>query len=170
MIICKIKKCSTCLFLSFIAAAFTVKIGSLGIAFGCYHASRSLHSKILHKIVRAPMMFFDTTPLGRIMNRCSKDMDYADGNIPLIMRSWFNMIVPLLSTMILITYSTPVFLAAGIPLIVVFVLSQVRVFTIILNLQHPNVPGSWHTYHCGICVITGKSIHNNIKPTGPQCS
>lgn len=35
----------------------------------------NLHGKMLRKIVKSPMRFFDETPMGKITNRFSKDMD-----------------------------------------------------------------------------------------------
>jgi len=39
-----------------------------------FGASR-LHERMFLKVINSPMMFFDTTPLGKITNRFSKDMD-----------------------------------------------------------------------------------------------
>ena len=38
-------------------------------------AASNIHTLLLKKVSRCPMRFFDKTPLGRIMNRFSKDMD-----------------------------------------------------------------------------------------------
>ena len=42
------------------------------LAVGCLEAARKMHQVLLHNILRAPTSFFDTTPLGRIVNRFSK--------------------------------------------------------------------------------------------------
>ncbi|XP_062857046.1 ATP-binding cassette sub-family C member 5 [Trichomycterus rosablanca] len=41
-------------------------------------AASVLHDKLFKTILLSPMRFFDTTPLGRILNRFSKDMDEVD--------------------------------------------------------------------------------------------
>ena len=42
------------------------------------HMSYSLHNSMLRRVVRAPMRFFYSNPLGRIVNRFSKDTERAD--------------------------------------------------------------------------------------------
>ncbi|PNY06586.1 ABC transporter C family member 2-like protein [Trifolium pratense] len=38
------------------------------------YAARRLHEAMLHSILRAPMVFFHTNPLGRVINRFAKDL------------------------------------------------------------------------------------------------
>ncbi|KAF8907014.1 P-loop containing nucleoside triphosphate hydrolase protein [Gymnopilus junonius] len=53
-------------------AAATFFLGSL-FAMQAYFASRELHRASVERVIHAPTSFFETTPLGRIMNRFSKD-------------------------------------------------------------------------------------------------
>ncbi|KAJ8255155.1 hypothetical protein GJAV_G00201630 [Gymnothorax javanicus] len=46
-------------------------------------AASSLHDKLFQKVLHSPMTFFDTTPLGRILNRFSRDMDEVDVRLPM---------------------------------------------------------------------------------------
>ncbi|KAH9250817.1 hypothetical protein BASA81_011406 [Batrachochytrium salamandrivorans] len=44
-------------------------------------AGRNIHRKLISRIKQAPMRFFDTTPLGRIINRLTKDVSACDVEI-----------------------------------------------------------------------------------------
>jgi ATP-binding cassette, subfamily C (CFTR/MRP), member 1 len=48
---------------------------SVSILLIALRASRKLFTRVLDAIIRCPLSFFDTTPLGRIMNRFSKGTD-----------------------------------------------------------------------------------------------
>lgn len=51
-------------------------------AIGGLRASKLLHAFLLHHVVAAPLRYFDTTPVGRIMSRFSKDIDTLDQLLP----------------------------------------------------------------------------------------
>lgn len=82
-------------------------------------AAKSLHGQSVRSIFRAPMSFFDTTPIGRIMNRFSKDIDAIDNLLADSMRQFFGTLIQALGTFVLISVYFPVFLA---PLFVLLVL------------------------------------------------
>ncbi|KAI8125131.1 Multidrug resistance-associated protein 1 [Lucilia cuprina] len=63
----------------------TSYFATLAIGLGCVYCSRDMHFIMLHYVFRWPMELFDTTPLGRIVNRFSKDIDTVDNVLPLNM-------------------------------------------------------------------------------------
>ncbi|CAG8562619.1 uncharacterized protein OCT59_007764 [Rhizophagus irregularis] len=66
--------------LGFLIALFG-SIRSYYMSMGSLVASRKLHEAILEKVMKAKIRFFDTTPIGRILNRFSKDMEVIDLNL-----------------------------------------------------------------------------------------
>ena len=98
-------------------AAFTMAIGAI-------FASRNLHRRILKNILRTPMTFFDTTPMGRILNRFSKDIYTVDETIPRSLRSFLMTFFSVITTIIVISISTPIFLAVIVPLLIIYIIIQ----------------------------------------------
>ncbi|KAI1316195.1 hypothetical protein EDD11_010367 [Mortierella claussenii] len=82
--------------------------------------ARTLHDKLLTRVLRMPMSFFDTTPMGRIVNRFSSDVTAVDSNIPEQLPSLLSFIFTTLAILVVIAYSTPLFLIALPPLMIVF--------------------------------------------------
>lgn len=99
-------------------------VGTILFALGSLKAARHLHFRLLHNILRLPVSFFDTTPLGRIINRFSRDTDVIDAFLPNMMRTWFSMAFALVGTIIVISYSTPIFISVIVPLMVVYYFIQ----------------------------------------------
>ncbi|PVD27629.1 hypothetical protein C0Q70_12795 [Pomacea canaliculata] len=87
-------------------------------------ASKNLHSRLLASVLRAPMVFFDTNPVGRIINRFSRDIDTIDNIIPNNIQESVSIGTMVLVTIIVISISTPLFIFLVIPVIIVYFLIQ----------------------------------------------
>ncbi|KPM08018.1 ABC transporter sub-family C-like protein 7 [Sarcoptes scabiei] len=98
--------------------------GWISIVSGSLHASKSLHRKLLASIAHAPMNFFDTTPIGRILNRFSKDIDVLDNYMQLFIRIIMNHSLQVCATLFIICYQTPIFLAFILPFMIIYFFIQ----------------------------------------------
>ena len=83
-------------------------------------AAKKLHDKMLHSILRAPMVFFHTNPTGRIINRFAKDLGDIDRNVANLMNMFLNQMWQLLSTFVLIAIVSTISLWAIMPLMILF--------------------------------------------------
>lgn len=84
-------------------------------------ASKSLLRMSITRVMRAPMSFFDTTPLGRITNRFSRDIDVMDNNLSDAMRMYFLSVGTIIAIFALIIAYFPYFAIALAPLLVVLI-------------------------------------------------
>ena len=91
------------------AAVSCVMVGTL-------LASSKLHFTMLTRILRSPMYFFDTTPLGRILNRFSKDVDIMDVTIPMNFRMLCNQLYNVIGTIFVICFANPIFISVVVPI------------------------------------------------------
>eukprot|EP00794_Sanderia_malayensis_P007271 gene7271-8082_t len=85
-------------------------------------AATSLHKRALMAIVKCPMKFFDTTPIGRILNRFSRDQDDLDNRLPFACESLAKNGGRIFISLVFIAVIFPWFLVAILPLSVLFVL------------------------------------------------
>ncbi|KAJ1929039.1 hypothetical protein IWQ60_001535 [Tieghemiomyces parasiticus] len=90
-------------------------------AYFVVRGSLALHNAALERAARATMTFFDTTPLGRLLNRFSKDVDGVDNLLLEAWRSFLNQAVGLLATFLLIIVNFPIFLAPLVPMLAFYV-------------------------------------------------
>ncbi|CBI30982.3 unnamed protein product, partial [Vitis vinifera] len=84
------------------------------------YAAKRLHDAMLNSILRSPMVFFHTNPIGRIINRFAKDMGDIDRNIANYVNLFLGRLWQLLSTFVLIGIVSTVSLWAIMPLLILF--------------------------------------------------
>jgi ATP-binding cassette subfamily C (CFTR/MRP) protein 1 len=93
-----------------ILQAFFVILTGYMFAYMGVKSSSSIHDSALTSVFRAPIAFFDTTPVGRIMNRFSKDVDSIDNVLPETLRMFLNTLALTVATVITIVVALPWFL------------------------------------------------------------
>ncbi|KAJ8616266.1 hypothetical protein MRB53_035638 [Persea americana] len=64
------------------SSTFFLFLRSVFVVVLCLETSKSLFSQLLSSLFRAPMAFFDSTPLGRILSRVSSDLSIVDLDVP----------------------------------------------------------------------------------------
>ena len=94
---------------------------SMIVMWGGLTASRVIFRNLLEHVMRAKIRFFDTTPIGRVMNRFSKDMETIDQETPWILISLFSDLLSVTTIVLLISFITPGFLIAGVVIVIIFV-------------------------------------------------
>ncbi|KAI8870282.1 hypothetical protein GQ42DRAFT_162835 [Ramicandelaber brevisporus] len=83
-------------------------------------SARVTHEQMLNAVLRAPMSWFDQTPIGRITNRFSKDQNTIDEVLPRSWQSFFQTLLAVAAAMFTISIATPSFILVIIPLSVVY--------------------------------------------------
>ncbi len=86
--------------------------------------SKILHESMTSSVLRAPMSFFETTPIGRILNRFSSDIYKVDEVLGRVFSQFFANVVKVSFTMIVICSSTWQFFFFILPIGVLYVLYQ----------------------------------------------
>ncbi|KAJ3359817.1 hypothetical protein HDU91_004794 [Kappamyces sp. JEL0680] len=80
------------------------------VLLGGFRASRKLHQDLLHAILYSPLRFFEVTPVGRILNRFSKDIETIDNQTIHSLQFFLWCVFSSLSTLCFIGVLTPIFL------------------------------------------------------------
>eukprot|EP00667_Euglena_gracilis_P000143 EG_transcript_143 len=89
-------------------------------------AARKMHDTMLDRIMRAPVLFFDSTPIGRIVNRFSRDQRSVDTVILPTLGLCLTVIANLVSTVVLIGMNTPNTLVILVPISFAFMQIQAQ--------------------------------------------
>ncbi|KAF9586708.1 hypothetical protein BGW38_008631 [Lunasporangiospora selenospora] len=101
----------------------TVVVGTLTSYYsvlGGLRASQVLHEQLLHKVTRAKVRFFDTTPIGRIVNRFSSDIATIDEEMSNGLNGLFGSFVTVLGIIVIISVNMPVFMIPGTFIVIIY--------------------------------------------------
>ncbi|XP_072883242.1 ATP-binding cassette sub-family C member 4 isoform X2 [Hemitrygon akajei] len=84
------------------------------------NASQDLHNKMFTSIIKAPVLFFDKNPIGRILNRFSKDVGHLDDLLPYTFMDFFQIFLQILSVIAVAVSVIPWILIPITPLVIIF--------------------------------------------------
>ncbi|RLV89993.1 Metal resistance protein YCF1 [Spathaspora sp. JA1] len=86
--------------------------------------SKKLHNRMAVSVLRAPMTFFETTPIGRVLNRFSNDVYKVDEVLGRVFNMFFSNTVKVSLTLVIICYSTWQFVFLILPLGILYIYYQ----------------------------------------------
>ncbi|KAK6527245.1 hypothetical protein TWF281_010433 [Arthrobotrys megalospora] len=84
------------------------------VALGSYRASINLFNAMTYSVLRAPTRWFDTTPVGRILNRFSADFNKIDSNLANHIAFFGYSLLSLVGIVVAAAFITPLMLVCAI--------------------------------------------------------
>ena len=88
--------------------------------------SFKIHENMLKSVLHSKIKFFESTPIGRILNRFSNDIMTIDFKLNAFFKNFSYYLLELFSVLILLVISAPVFIIFLIPVIIVYLIIQVK--------------------------------------------
>ncbi|KAF9360307.1 Multidrug resistance-associated protein 1 [Mortierella sp. AD094] len=85
----------------------------ISFAVASIRASKHLHQDMMTRIMRLPSAFFDTTPVGRIINRVSSDMASIDDRVAWKLFETTRKAISVIAALTIVAFTAPVFLFAS---------------------------------------------------------
>jgi ABC-type multidrug transport system fused ATPase/permease subunit len=95
-------------------------IQAIAVSFYFLRASENLHNMMLTAVLNAPMWWFDTTPVGRLLNRFTYDTMMLDIAFPRLFEIWSQLLGCVIITIVLMCAVIPHMVVVSVFFIVVF--------------------------------------------------
>uniref|UniRef100_A0A8D0FDG9 ABC-type glutathione-S-conjugate transporter n=1 Tax=Strix occidentalis caurina TaxID=311401 RepID=A0A8D0FDG9_STROC len=110
--------------LGVVQGSFNLFASTAAVLLGGVLASHRLFLQLLRNVARSPMVFFEQTPIGNLLNRFSREMDAIDSVIPDKLKSLLGFLFNLLEIYLVIIVATPRAAMAIVPLTVLYAVFQ----------------------------------------------
>ncbi|NWZ76045.1 MRP4 protein, partial [Poecile atricapillus] len=85
------------------------------------NSGQNLHNKMFQSILKAPVLFFDRNPIGKILNRFSKDIGHLDDLLPLTFLDFVQTLLQIFGVVAVAVAVIPWILIPLIPLFIIFI-------------------------------------------------
>ncbi|XP_062831587.1 ATP-binding cassette sub-family C member 4 [Anolis carolinensis] len=86
------------------------------------NAAQTLHNSMFQSILKAPVLFFDSNPIGRILNRFSKDIGHLDDLLPLTFLDFVQTFLQICGVVAVAIAVIPWVLIPLVPLLILFIM------------------------------------------------
>ncbi|KAM5288773.1 ATP-binding cassette sub-family C member 4 isoform 1-T1 [Ctenodactylus gundi] len=86
------------------------------------NSSQTLHNRMFESILKAPVLFFDRNPIGRILNRFSKDIGHMDDLLPLTFLDFIQTLLLVVSVVAVAVAVIPWIAIPLVPLAIIFLI------------------------------------------------
>ncbi|XP_041822006.1 ATP-binding cassette sub-family C member 4-like isoform X2 [Chelmon rostratus] len=97
---------------------------SLVIFNGLVRSSQILHNSMFSAVIRTPVRFFDVNPIGRILNRFSKDISQMDSTLPITFVDFYQLLLQNVGVVVVAASVIPLILVPVVPLLIFFLYSR----------------------------------------------
>uniref|UniRef100_UPI0037E899EE ATP-binding cassette sub-family C member 4-like n=1 Tax=Semicossyphus pulcher TaxID=241346 RepID=UPI0037E899EE len=84
-------------------------------------SAQCLHNRMFDAILRTPVRFFDINPIGRVLNRFSKDIGQLDSNMPWTLVDFIQVFLQILGVIAVSVSVIPWILIPVLPLLIIFI-------------------------------------------------
>ncbi|XP_069001598.1 ATP-binding cassette sub-family C member 4-like [Embiotoca jacksoni] len=102
------------------AAVVFSYVRSLVIFHGLVRSAQTLHNGMFDAVIRTPVAFFDVNPIGRILNRFSKDTNQMDSVLPLTFVDFYQLFLQNVGVVAVAASVIPLILIPVVPLLLIF--------------------------------------------------
>ncbi|XP_035769422.1 multidrug resistance-associated protein 4-like isoform X2 [Neolamprologus brichardi] len=93
---------------------------SLVIFHGLVRSAQTLHNSMFSAVLHTPVSFFDVNPIGRILNRFSKDVSQMDSMLPITFVDFYQLFLQNVGVIAVAASVIPLILIPVVPLLIIF--------------------------------------------------